>query len=188
MKRLTGGDPITGRRMRKDNITFDPSHSTILITNHLPEVLGNDPAIWRRIRVVEFGVTIPEDQRDGTLGDRLKLAADEIIAWAVGGLQAYREIGLAEPEMVRAATNAYRAEMDVLARFIAEKCVTVPNARVKTSDFFTAWDGWRESEVLPEVSRQVLARNLRAAGYERKKTLGAEYWFGLGIKADQADR
>jgi hypothetical protein len=45
MKRLTGGDHIRARRMRQDFIEFEPSHTPILVTNHLPAVSGDDPAV-----------------------------------------------------------------------------------------------------------------------------------------------
>lgn len=50
MKRLTGGDTIKARRMRQDFVEFRPSHTAVLVTNHLPAVRGDDPAIWRRPR------------------------------------------------------------------------------------------------------------------------------------------
>ena len=64
MKRLTGGDTIRARRMRQDFVEFEPSHTPLLITNHLPKVSGDDPAIWRRLRVIPFDVVIPEDEQD----------------------------------------------------------------------------------------------------------------------------
>lgn len=36
MKRLTVGDPIEANLMHKNPITFDPSHSLVMLTNHLP--------------------------------------------------------------------------------------------------------------------------------------------------------
>ncbi|MCX5316083.1 MULTISPECIES: DUF5906 domain-containing protein [unclassified Streptomyces] len=33
MKRLTGGDPIEANLMHKNPITFDPSHSLVMLTN-----------------------------------------------------------------------------------------------------------------------------------------------------------
>jgi putative DNA primase/helicase len=59
MKRLTGGDTIRARRMRMDFVEFEPSHTPILVTNHLPAVSGDDPAVWRRIRVVPYTVVVP---------------------------------------------------------------------------------------------------------------------------------
>jgi putative DNA primase/helicase len=42
MKRLVGGDPIQANRMRKDPITFLPSHTLLMVTNHLPNISGDD--------------------------------------------------------------------------------------------------------------------------------------------------
>lgn len=38
IKRLTGGDTIRARKMRQDFVEFTPSHTPLLITNHLPRV------------------------------------------------------------------------------------------------------------------------------------------------------
>jgi putative DNA primase/helicase len=68
MKRLTGGDAIRARYLGRDSVTFEPSHTAILVTNHLPKVSGDDDAVWRRVRVVPFDVVIPEADRDVQLG------------------------------------------------------------------------------------------------------------------------
>lgn len=70
IKRLTGGDTIRARKMRQDFVEFTPSHTPLLITNHLPRVPGDDTAIWRRIRVVPFEVVIPADEQDRELDAR----------------------------------------------------------------------------------------------------------------------
>ncbi|MBX4383522.1 hypothetical protein K4G98_23525, partial [Mycobacterium tuberculosis] len=82
IKRLTGGDTIRARKMRQDFVEFTPSHTPLLITNHLPRVPGDDTAIWRRIRVVPFEVVIPADEQDRELDARLQLEADSILSWA----------------------------------------------------------------------------------------------------------
>ena len=92
MKRLTGGDTIRARRMRQDFIEFTPSHTAIMVTNHLPKVSGDDPAIWRRLRVVPFDVVIPEDQRNKHLDEQLQLDADAVLAWAVAGYLDYAQV------------------------------------------------------------------------------------------------
>jgi putative DNA primase/helicase len=67
VKQLTGRDPIKARRMREDFWQFDPTHTVFLATNHRPEVRGTDLAIWRRIRLVPFQVTIPPAEQDKRL-------------------------------------------------------------------------------------------------------------------------
>lgn len=53
--------------------------------------------------------------------DPLHLAG--VLRWAVEGCQQYLEHGLNSPEEVVAATKEYRAESDVIGRFIKERCV-----------------------------------------------------------------
>ena len=54
MKNLTGGDPITARALHKMPVTFEPSHTALMVTNFLPKVKGNDPALWRSL--AELGI------------------------------------------------------------------------------------------------------------------------------------
>ena len=55
----------------KDFFEFDPQFKLWLATNNLPSIAGTDDAIWRRIMVIPFPVTIPPRERDKTLVDRL---------------------------------------------------------------------------------------------------------------------
>ena len=50
MKRLTGGDPITARNLYQHQITFEPSHLPLMVTNHLPRVSDDGEAVWERLR------------------------------------------------------------------------------------------------------------------------------------------
>ena len=72
IKSLTGGDTITARFLHAEWFDFRPTYKLWLAANHKPRVKGTDEAIWRRIRLVPFNVTIPEAERDGTLADKLR--------------------------------------------------------------------------------------------------------------------
>ena len=85
VKELTGGDPIRARRMREDFWEFWPTHKVFLATNHKPVITGTDHAIWERIRLIPFTVTIPRDRQDTMLADKLKAELAGILAWAVQG-------------------------------------------------------------------------------------------------------
>jgi putative DNA primase/helicase len=107
VKHLTGGDRIRARRMREDFWEFDPTHTLFLATNHRPEIRGTDHAIWRRIKLVPFDVTIPDKRQDTALLDKLREELPGVLAWAVRGHAAWLESGLGEPEEIRAATASY---------------------------------------------------------------------------------
>lgn len=182
MKRLTGGDTIKARFMRQDFVEFEPSHTAILVTNHLPTVSGDDPAVWRRIRVVPFDVVIPEAERDPALPERLQACADEVLSWCIAGWAEYQKIGLAEPDAVLARTKDYRADSDVLGRFIADECVTVPTVKMLTSKLFEGFQHWRATEGVPEMSVRAFGQALDRHGYPAIKDRDGRYRQGIALR------
>jgi putative DNA primase/helicase len=182
MKRLTGGDTIRARRMRQDFVEFAPSHTPLLITNHLPKVSGDDAAVWRRLRVVPFNVVIPEDEQDRELDSRLQLEADGILAWAVAGYRDYLERGLDEPGSVLEATDAYHRNSDAVGRFIADRCVTGPLFRATTNALYEAWQRWQESDGCEAVGRGAFGSALDNRGYPAAKPVHGKRWrSGIGL-------
>lgn len=183
MKRLTGGDTIRARRMRMDFVEFRPSHTAALVTNHLPRVSGDDPAIWRRLRVVPFDVVIPAGERDPHLDERLELDVDAILAWAVAGYADYRRRGgLDEPKSVLDATEEYRKDSDAVARFIADECELVPTVAVTTSTLHARWVDWQRRDGADEMSSRAFGQALDGAGYPAEKgTGGVRLRRGIGL-------
>ena len=85
VKNLTGGDRLKGRRMREDPWEFWPTHTLVMFSNHKPTVQGRDEGIWRRLRLVPWQVTIPENKRDEHLATKLQAEAPGILKWIVDG-------------------------------------------------------------------------------------------------------
>ncbi len=189
MKNLTGGDPITARGLHRDPITFDPAHTVLMVTNFLPKVAGNDPAVWRRMRVVPFNVTIPETERDPELGDRLKLAADAVLAWAVAGLTDYHARGMAAPEAVQTATTNYQRQSDAIARFIEDRLLVNPHMWVSVADLWAAWDAWATDEGAEPVSKRDFGEEFDKRGWPAgsKKTAGRVVRARQGIGLQNTD-
>ncbi|MCV7134419.1 hypothetical protein H7J06_15630 [Mycobacterium hodleri] len=183
MKRLTGGDTIRARRMRQDFIEFEPSHLPLLITNHLPKVAGDDPAIWRRIRVIPFEVEIPVIERDPHLDERLQAEADAILAWAVAGWCDYRGRGaLDEPSAVLAATDDYQLASDAISRFIAECCTTSSEVqKVENSKLFEAWEGWRAADGVDAISLKAFGQAIDVKGFSMKRSNGRRWRLGIAL-------
>ncbi|MCX5115515.1 phage/plasmid primase, P4 family [Streptomyces sp. NBC_00378] len=172
MKRLVGGDPIEANLMHKNPIQFLPSHTLIMLTNHLPTVSGDDPAVWRRILVVPFDVVIPPEERDGGLPDRLKKAAPAILQWVYDGWLDYQEQGLNPPEVVKVRTAEYQASSDVLGRFLDERTMATPHGRVRARDLFNAWTTWCHASGEQPTTEKAFAESLAQRGYASKKSTG----------------
>lgn len=136
IKSMTGGEPITARFMRQDFFQFQPEFKLWLVANHKPRVRGTDDAFWRRVRLIPWNVTIPPDQVDGKLPEKLRAELPGILAWAIRGCLKWQQEGLQPPDSVQAATKAWHEEMDHINRFVADALTLSPGLKVPASRLF----------------------------------------------------
>lgn len=162
VKWLTGGDAIRAHKMHCDSYEFDPTHKFFMLANHKPDIQGGGTAIWRRMRLIVFAITIPVQEKDKNLEDKLKLESSGILGWMVRGCREWQEKGsLKEPETIRQSTTAYRDEMDPIAGFLTECCDRHPGLRVGTVKLWTAYQRWCDRQGTPQSER---VRNAKKFG------------------------
>jgi putative DNA primase/helicase len=145
VKQLTGEDKIVACHKYRDPFEFQPQFKVWLVTNHEPIIKGDDHAIWRRIRLVPFKVTIPEDRQDKKLKGALLEELPGILNWAIEGCLAWQHEGLRPPPRVLKATEAYRSDMDILGDWIAQWCITGPEVADKstpTEHLYASYEQW----------------------------------------------
>ena len=145
VKMLSGGDTISAREVYGRRFNFRPTHKIVLATNHRPRVHGTDFAIWRRLRVVPFGVKIDADRQDPAL--RRTLIDDHgpaVLAWLVEGARSWHREGLQEVEAVRSATEDYRHNEDVFGAWVEDCTVPAEGVRTKVGDLWESWRTWCE--------------------------------------------
>jgi putative DNA primase/helicase len=167
LKRLTGGDTIKARFMRQDFFSFKPSHLLLMVTNHLPDIDDTSEAVWRRVRVIPFMVQIPDDERDESLVDQLESEADAVLSWLVDGWADYRARGgLDEPNAVFVATDRYKADADVIGRFIDAECLTGgAQSSAATKVLYERFCRWAANVGCDELSKVAFGRALTDRGY-----------------------
>ncbi len=183
VKQLTGGDTIKVKRLYRDVFPIEPTFKVFLSTNHRPEIRGTEHAIWQRVRLISFTVTIPEAEQDKHLFERLSAEAPGILAWAVAGCLAWQCEGLGAPEEVRTATTAYRTEQDVVGRFLAERCVMEASGRIGAAQMARVYRAWAETTGEDALSAKALKAHLVAQGLKQKTTAQGAFWLGLRPRA-----
>lgn len=87
-------------------------------------------------------MTIPPDQRDTTLGDRLKEEWPGILAWAIEGCIEWLDKGLAPPKAVLDATAKYLEAEDATNTWIDECCERKSEAFSSSAMLFASWTAW----------------------------------------------
>jgi putative DNA primase/helicase len=186
VKRLVGGDTVTARFLRQEWFEFVPRFKAWIATNHRPVIRGTDEAIWRRIRLVPFTVTIPEKERDPELRVKLLGELPGILRWAVEGCGDYLRDGLGEAEPVKAATAAYRSDSDLVGSFIEELCVVRPDVKAKAGDLYAAFVAWCEQAGERErLTQKAFTQRLTERGFESKRDERARWRLGIGLAAEE---
>lgn len=135
MKEITGGDPLQGRALYKDCITFIPQFKFVAMTNNLLNVGSNDDGTWRRICVVKFESKFCPKKEfekgkphqyeiDKSLSEKLKVWAPVFMSMLVE--RAYITNGLVEKcDDVMASSGKYRKSQDCFTQFAEDKVITL---------------------------------------------------------------
>ncbi|MEV6526870.1 phage/plasmid primase, P4 family [Longispora sp. NPDC051575] len=185
IKLLTGGDELTARFLHKDHFEFVPSHTLWLMGNHQPTVRAGGASFWRRLRLIPFTRTVPEDKREEGLADRLvDTEGPGILAWIVAGAVDALSGGMRDPASVRAATADYAAEEDALARFADDRLLVGGGDLVRTStaDVRGAYESWCAEEGERPISSQMFGRELRSRfGIGSTRSNGRRFYLGVTL-------
>jgi putative DNA primase/helicase len=128
IKALTGGDRIAARFMRQDFFEYVPAFKLVIAGNHKPSLRSVDESIRRRLNLLPFTVTIPPEERDRDLPEKLKAEWPGILRWMIQGCLEWQRIGLAPPKAVCDATAAYLEAEDAVGAWIEERCQCGPQA------------------------------------------------------------
>lgn len=168
VKHLVGNEEISARFLYGEPFDFMPEFTLWLSTNNKPVIRGEDDAIWDRVKMIPFTRRFEGNEADAKLPEKLREELPGVLAWMVQGcLEWQREGGLKEPEKVSAATEGYRAEMDVVAAFVDECCFVGEDRWCNFANLYDAYDRWcLESHETPQKKRR-FGDSLTERGYER---------------------
>lgn len=184
LKTITGGDTVTARQLYSKEFEFRPQFKLWLATNHRPIIRGTDHAIWRRVRLIPFTVTIGDSDQDPDLTEKLKEELPGILTWAVRGCLEWQESRLEAPEDVTEAVVQYRNDMDSIGPFLEECCVVGTDYSVSQAELMQAYQKWAENSGGPRYSAIGFANVVRdrANGAQIVKTTGGRLWRGIGLR------
>jgi putative DNA primase/helicase len=161
VKYITGNEKITARHLHKEYFDFMPSHKTMLTTNHKPIVKGTDEGIWRRIHLVPFTVTIPAEERDPSFRERYLIPElSGILNWMLAGLKAFYKEGLNPPKEIRAATEEYRNDMDIIGQWLKSCCETGKRQVELASELYLSYRSFALAEHKWCLSQNKFGRRL----------------------------
>lgn len=183
VKSLTGGDTVTARFLFREYTEFRSRFKLVLTTNHRPEIRGTAPAIWDRLHLVPFPVSIPAEDRDQHLRQNLLDELSGILNWAIAGCLQWQKVGLRPPEAVSNATREYRDVEDLLDLWLDERTVPAPERRTQANQLYADFRTWLERQGEELITQRQFGERMVAKGIVRVKSNTYHY---LGIELRSA--
>ena len=193
VKRLTGGDSVQARDLYvKASATVErrPAFLPILSANHVPTILGADPATRRRLLAVPWENQVDPDQEDPELGERIRTQeADAVLDWLLHGYDLYCKFGLGEPpHAVVQATMKLHDSLTVQDHWLAEHTEQDETYKVTTDDLWAAYREWCADGGIPDDARGNkinFARHLGGLGHKPGWVGRRRGWTGLQLKESE---
>lgn len=179
VKELIDAEEVEGRHLYKSIVSWRPTHSIFLNTNHAPTVTDTGDGAWRRLARCEFpyrfrapGQPIErENDREGDEGLKRALDTEEArkaaLAWIVAGAVRWYENEQTmplDPESVERAKAKWREDSDDILRFIGETCELDAGRWVVASELFTAYQGWAQANGHRAMSSKEFAKRMKSHG------------------------
>jgi putative DNA primase/helicase len=190
IKTLTGGDRVRARFMRQDFFEFEPQFKLAIAGNHKPGLRSVDEAIRRRFNLLPFVVEITEAERDKELTAKLEAEWPGILAQMIAGCLEWQRLGLAPPEAVTDATEAYLEEEDAVGKWLKERLlggrlVKKVDGWVSFATLHLDWTHWAQANGEQIKSAKWLSARLAAMKFTpQRSTKGDAGFCGLAWTPD----
>ena len=185
LKQLASTDPVSAEKKYKDPFHFEPTHTLILFTNHLPRVGAMDDGTWRRLIVIPFHATFQGMSDIKNYGAHLvEHAGPAILKWMIEGarLVIAEKFNLVQPEVVQDAISAYREENNWFEHFVDDCCVTGEGLEEHSGEHLARYRNYcLQTGEYPRSTTDFYAA-IERAGFLRCHRRDGRYVLGIQLK------
>jgi putative DNA primase/helicase len=182
IKTITGGDEVSARFMRGDFFEYVPQFKIIVAGNHKPKLKSTDEAIRRRFNLIPFLATIPSEERDLDLGEKLGAEYPGILKWAIEGCLEWQRVGLDPPPVVCDATEEYIRSQNAVNNWIEERCDTGYGLNAMSSALYGDFKEWTHQVGEEGLKQADFNKALEELGFKLRKTKSFNAWEGLRLR------
>lgn len=183
IKGIVSGDVITANRMGENSIDFRPQFRLMIASNDAPSLQnGQDDAMRRRLHIVPVPTSVPVEERDIDLPEKLVPELPAILYRMIGWCLDWQREGLGSVQAITKAVDTYMESMDWLTSFIEDCCTREPTMRVPTAVLYSAYKAWAEASGEHVVSSKRLTQQLRGRGFESGRSDKQRQIIGLMLQ------
>lgn len=183
-KALVGGsDEIYADVKNRDPIIFTPQAKIWWAMNGMPRITDRSGATTRRIYIIPFNRSIPEEQRIPNLEQKLYAERAGIFNSLIQHYwRVIRNPGFSPCAQADERRREYAAENDTEATFLEENCDLHESYRTAGSQLYIAYRNWCETYGFKPKNSNLIANEWRRLGLNRQKSGGNSMWEGVRLR------
>ena len=187
IKQLCSTDEIYAEKKYKEPFKFEPTHTLVLYTNHLPKVGAIDEGTWRRLIVIPFNAKIEGSSDIKNYADYLyENAGGAILKWIMEGAKRVidNRYHLTKPSVVNEAIKKYKENNDWFSQFLEECCEVDLTFKEKSGEVYSSYREYcaRNGEYIRSTTDFYTA--LENEGFKRKRASSGIVITGLKLKSE----
>lgn len=192
-KAVVSNERIEGRALRNNPKTFTP-HAKLIFASNKPYVFKHpDSAIYRRMVIVPFERSIPEDKQDPELLEKLIAERDVICSISVRRLKRFISSGFdfQMSEKGQAYLTSRIADLNSVKSFLKDRAILDENGAISMANLFETYKGWCKDNSLTADGRNEFRENVLSfsPGIDYRKVGPREkrIWGFRGIRLKTSD-
>lgn len=165
-KALVGEDYLTVEKKNKNPFSFQSSARLLFSCNSIPKNYGDrSEGFYRRLIIIRFNHTVPQDKRDPELLEKFRMEADGIFLFALEGLRRLmnNHYVFSETQVNADELQQYREESDSVLSFVKEYCELDGSYSAGSTELFNAYKGYCEECGLKPYSQKNFVQQITAA-------------------------
>ena len=164
-KALVGEDYLTVEKKNKNPFSFQPYARLLFSCNSIPKNYGDkSEGFYRRLIIVRFNHSVPEERRDPELLEKFRCEADGIFQFALEGLRRLMQnhFHFSETKANAQELQKYREDSNSVLAFVRDCCTLQMDAEVGRMEFFARYKAYCDSCGMAPYSQQNFNNELEA--------------------------
>ena len=179
---LTGRDKVTARLMYGNPTSYVVQFKLLVYGKNAPHVKNVDGAFRRRLHILPFAHSIPREEQDPQIAEKLRAEYPKILQWIIDGCIQWQEAGLPMPEAMTVATDKYLDAEDSFGEWVESKLIRDPQASCTGADAYKSFREWAEGEGDTPMGRKRFAAQMQQRGFDPKRTKTARGFSGCRLR------
>lgn len=145
LKAFVGGAEVTIDQKYKHSLEIKPTAKLIYAANTVPRMADKSNGLWRRLVIIKFLKTIPEEHQDKRYATQeyWQKELPGILNWSIEGLKRLRKNGcFTIPSGTNEIINHHKDNSNPVRLFFSEKCLYEEEALISNSELYDSYKAY----------------------------------------------